>query len=94
MADHMNFTLEPEDFYAIIPGESIEEKAYKRRQIEADGRLAGMEEYALKTKALNYVMDNAMVKRVDDPSVDYVRYGDVSSVVKTAAAEYPEAFGM
>ena len=65
-----------------------------RRQIEADGRLAGMEEYALKTKALNYVMDNAMVKRVDDPSVDYVRYGDVSSVVKTAASEYPEAFGM
>ena len=94
VADHMNFTLEPEDFYAIIPGESIEEKAYKRRQIEADGRLAGMEEYALKTKALNYVMDNAMVKRVDDPSVEYVRYGDVSSVVQSAAAEYPDAFRM
>ena len=94
VADHMNFTLEPEDFYAIIPGDSIEEKASKRRQIEADGRLAGMEEYALKTKALNYVMDNAMVKRVDDPSVEYVRYGDVSSVVQSAAAEYPDAFRM
>lgn len=94
VVDHENFILEAEDFYAIIPGNSIEEKAYKRRQIEADGRLAGMEQYALKTKALKWVMDNAMVKRVDDPSVEYVRYGDVSSEVENAAMQYPEAFGL
>ena len=94
VVDHEDFTLEAEDFYAIIPGNSIEEKAYKRRQIEADGRLAGMEQYALKTKALKFVMDNAMVKRTDDPSVDYVRYGDVSQEVQNAATQYPEAFGM
>lgn len=94
VVDHENFTLEAEDFYAIIPGNSIEEKAYKRRQIEADGRLAGMEEYALKTKALKFVMDNAMVKRCDDPNVEYVRYGDVSQEVQTAAMQHPEAFGL
>ncbi len=94
VVDHENFTLEAEDFYAIIPGDSIEEKAYKRRQIEADGRLAGMEEYALKTKALKFVMDNAMVKRSDDPNLEYVRYGDVSQEVENAAVQFPEAFGL
>ena len=91
-ADHMNYTLEPEDFYAIIPGETIEEKAYKRRQIEADGRLAGMEEYALKTKALKEVMENAMVKRDDDPNLEYARYGDVSNDVLNANKQFPDAF--
>lgn len=91
-ADHMNYTLEPEDFYAIIPGETIEEKAYKRRQIEADGRLAGMEEYALKTKALKDVMENAMIKRDDDPNLEYARYGDISSDVLNANKQFPEAF--
>ncbi len=44
-ADHANYTLEAEDFYAIIPGDSIQDKAYKRRQIEprrtssANGRI-------------------------------------------------------
>ena len=91
-ADHANYTLDAEDFYAIIPGNSIEEKAYKRRQIEADGRLAQMEEYALKTKALKDIMDNAMVKRDDDPSLPYARYGDVSAEVSHAAEQYPEMF--
>lgn len=91
-ADMRNYTLEAEDFYAIIPGNSIEEKAYKRRQIEADGRLAGMEEYARKTKALKEIMENAMVKRVDDPNIEYVRYGDVSSDVLNANKQFPDAF--
>lgn len=91
-ADHMNYTLEAEDFYAIIPGESIEEKAFKRRQIEADGRLAGMEEYALKTKALRDIMENAMIKREDDPNIEYTRYGDVSSDVLEANDKFPDAF--
>lgn len=91
-ADHANYTLEPEDFYAVIPGKSIEEKAYKRRQIEADGRLAGMEDYARKTKALKEVMENAMIKRVDDPSIDYVRYGDVSQDVLNANKQFPDSF--
>ena len=91
-ADMKNYTLEAEDFYAIIPGNSIEEKAYKRRQIEADGRLAGMEDYARKNKALREVMENAMVKRDDDPSLEYVRYGDVSSDVLEANKQFPDAF--
>ena len=61
-AAHMNYTLEPDDFYAIIPGNSIQEKAHKRRQIELEGRLAPMEEYARKTKALREIMENAMIK--------------------------------
>ena len=91
-ADHMGFVLEADDFYAIIPGKTIEEKAFKRRQIEADGRLAMMEEYALKTKALKHVMENAMIKRTDDPSVEYMRYGDVSSDVLNANKQFPDSF--
>ena len=91
-AEKMNYTLEAEDFYAIIPGNTIEEKAYKRRQIEADGRLAGMEDYARKTKALKEIMENAMVKRDDDPSLEYVRYGDVSTDVLNANKQFPDAF--
>ncbi len=91
-ADTKNYTLEAEDFYAIIPGKDIEEKAYKRRQIEADGRLAGMEEYARKTKALKEIMENAMVKREDDPTLEYMRYGDVSADVLKANKQFPDAF--
>ncbi|MDO4501960.1 MAG: hypothetical protein Q4D06_02145 [Coriobacteriia bacterium] len=91
-ADYRGYTLEAEDFYAVIPGNTIEEKAYKRRQIEADGRLAGMEEYALKTKALKEIMENAMIKRVDDPSIEYVRYGDVSKDVLNANKQFPDSF--
>ena len=89
-ANEKNYTLEPEDFYAIIPGESVEEKAYKRRQIEMDGRLPGMESYAKKVKALNEVMDNAMIRRADN--LEYVRYGDVSSNIMDAYNENPESF--
>lgn len=91
-ADYRHYTLDAEDFYAIIPGKTVEEKAYKRRQIEADGRLAGMEEYARKTKALKEIMENAMVKRDDDPNLEYVRYGDVSADVLNANKQFPDAF--
>lgn len=89
-ADKQDYTLEPEDFYAVIPGDTVEEKAYKRRQIEMDGRLAGMEEYAKKVKALNEVMDNAMLRRADN--LEYVRYGDVSTNVMDAVKNNPEGF--
>lgn len=90
-ADHANYTLEPEDFYAVIPGENIQDKAEKRRQIELDGRLPQMEEYALKTKALKDIMANAMIKRNEsDPK--WVRYGDVNEEVAAAASQMPESF--
>lgn len=90
-AQHAGFTLEPEDFYAIIPGESIQDKAEKRRQIELDGRLAQMEEYALKTKALKDVMANAMIKR-NDSDAEWMRYGDVSAEVVNAMNQYPDSY--
>lgn len=90
-ADHAGFKLDAEDFYAIIPGENIQEKAEKRRQIELDGRLAQMEEYALKTKALKEVMENAMIKRKQtDP--EWMRYGDTSQDVLNANKQFPESF--
>lgn len=90
-ATHKGLTLEAEDFYAIIPGNSIQEKAEKRRQIELDGRLAQMEEYALKTKALNEIMQNAMIKR-RKADEEWLRYGDVNPEVLNATENYPEAF--
>ncbi|MCI9130015.1 MAG: hypothetical protein HFJ65_06905 [Eggerthellaceae bacterium] len=90
-ADHANFTLEPEDFYAVIPGESVQEKAEKRRQIELDGRLAQMEEYALKTKALRDVMENAMIKR-NETDTEWLRYGDTNVEVVNAQNQYPDNF--
>ena len=90
-ADHANLKLEAEDFYAIIPGDSIEDKAYKRRQIELDGRLAQMEEYALKTKALKEVMENAMIKR-SEHDTEWLRYGDTSVDVLNANKQFPDAF--
>ena len=90
-ADHANFTLDAEDFYAIIPGESIEDKAYKRKQIELDGRLEQMEEYALKTKALKEVMENAMIKR-RETDTEWMRYGDTSVDVLNANKQFPDAF--
>lgn len=90
-AAHEGLTLEAEDFYAIIPGNDIAEKAEKRRQIELDGRLAQMEEYALKTKALKEVMENAMIKRKkSDP--EWMRYGDTSADVLEANKSFPDAF--
>lgn len=90
-ADHAGYTLEPEDFYAVIPGENIQDKAEKRRQIELDGRLPQMEEYALKTKALRDVMANAMIKR-RDTDAEWVRYGDVSQEVTSAMNQYPDSY--
>lgn len=90
-AEHRGFTLEAEDFYAIIPGNSIQEKAEKRRQIELEGRLAGMEEYALKTKALKEVMENAMIKRRPTDE-EWLRYGDTSVDVLNANKQFPDSF--
>lgn len=89
-AAHFNMTLEPEDFYAII-GNSIQDKAHKRRQIELDGRLSQMEEYALKTKALKDVMENAMIKRRETDE-QWLRYGDASQDVLNANKQFPDSF--
>lgn len=90
-AAYKDMTLDAEDFYAVIPGDSIQEKAEKRRQIELDGRLAQMEEYALKTKALKEIMENAMIKRRKaDP--EWLRYGDTSADVLNANKQFPDAF--
>lgn len=90
-ADHANLTLDAEDFYAIIPGDSIEDKAYKRKQIELDGRLEQMEDYALKTKALKEVMENAMIKR-KETDTEWLRYGDTSKDVLEANKQFPDSF--
>lgn len=90
-AAHNNLTLDAEDFYAIIPGDNIQDKAHKRKQIELEGRLEQMEEYALKTKALKEIMENAMIKRKEtDP--EWLRYGDTSQDVLNANKQFPESF--
>ena len=90
-ADHANYTLSAEDFYEIIPGDSVQDKAYKRRQIELEGRMPQMEEYALKAKALRDVMENAMIKRTPDDK-EWMRYGDTSKDVLDANKQFPDSF--
>lgn len=90
-ADHANYTLSAEDFYEIIPGDSVQDKAYKRRQIELEGRMPQMEEYALKAKALRDVMENAMIKRTPDDK-EWMRYGDTSKDVLDANKQFPDNF--
>ena len=90
-AQHFDLTLDAEDFYAIIPGDNIQDKAYKRRQIELDGRLPQMEEYALKTKALKMIMESAMIKR-RETDTEWLRYGDTAQDVLNANKSMPEAF--
>lgn len=90
-AEHFELKVEPEDFYAIIPGDSIQDKAHKRRQIELDGRLPQMEEYALKTKALKQIMENAMIKR-NEHDAEWLRYGDLSQDVLNANNQFPDSF--
>jgi trigger factor len=90
-AQHFNFTLDAEDFYAIIPGDNIQDKAHKRKQIELEGRLPQMEEYALKTKALKEIMENAMIKRKATDE-EWLRYGDTSVDVLDANKQFPDSF--
>lgn len=90
-AQHFGLTLEAEDFYAIIPGDNIQDKARKRRQIELEGRLEQMEQYALKTKALKQVMENAMIKRKPTDE-QWLRYGDTSADVLNANKQFPDSF--
>lgn len=90
-AAYRNYTIEAEDLYEVIPGENIQDKAYKRQQIELDGRLAQMEEYALKTKALKEIMENAMIKR-KEYDAEWLRYGDTSADVMSANKQFPDAF--
>ncbi len=90
-AQYRDYTLDAEDFYAIIPGDNIQDKAYKRQQIELEGRLAQMEDYARKTKALKEVMENAMIKR-SEYDEEWLRYGDTSSEVIQASNQYPDNF--
>ena len=90
-AQHEGLKLEAEDFYAIIPGDDIQDKARKRKQIELDGRLAQMEDYALKTKALKQVMENAMIKR-RATDTEWLRYGDTSADVLNANKQFPDSF--
>ena len=82
-AAYRNYTLTAEDFYEVIPGESVQDKAYKRQQIEREGRLAQMEEYAL--------MENAMIKRRAHDA-EWLRYGDTSADVLNANKQFPDAF--
>lgn len=90
-AQHAGLKLEAEDFYAIIPGDSIQDKAHKRKQIELDGRLPQMESYALKTKALKQVMEDAMIKR-KPTDTEWLRYGDTSADVLNANKQFPDSF--
>lgn len=90
-AQHAGLTLEAEDFYAIIPGDDIQDKARKRKQIELEGRLEQMEEYALKTKALKEIMQNAMIKRKATDE-KWLRYGDTSADVLNANKQFPDSF--
>lgn len=90
-ADYRGYVLQAEDFYEVIPGDSIQDKAYKRQQIEREGRLAQMEEYALKTKALKEIMENAMIKR-RATDTEWLRYGDTSADVLNANKQFPDAF--
>ena len=90
-AQHFDLTLSAEDFYAIIPGDNIQDKAYKRKQIELDGRLPQMEEYALKTKALKMIMEDAMIKRKETDE-EWLRYGDTSADVLNANKQFPDSF--
>ena len=90
-AQHAGLTLEAEDFYAIIPGDDIQDKARKRKQIELEGRLAQMEEYALKTKALKEAMENAMIKRRETDE-EWLRYGDTSVDVLNANKQFSDSF--
>lgn len=90
-AQHFDLTLDAEDFYAIIPGDNIQDKAHKRQQIELDGRLPQMEEYALKTKALKEIMENAMIKR-KSTDTEWLRYGDASADVLNANKQFPDSF--
>ncbi|MDO4290829.1 MAG: hypothetical protein Q4C41_06340 [Eggerthellaceae bacterium] len=90
-AQHRGYTLDAEDFYAIIPGDDIQDKAYKRQQIEREGRLEDMEIYALKTKALKEVMENAMIKR-KPTDAEWLRYGDTSADVLNANKQFPDSF--
>ena len=89
-AEHEKLTVESEDLYAVIPGDSIEEKARTRRQIEMNGGLAGLEAYALKVKAMRQVVDGAYVKRSEYG--EYVRFGDISAEVTEALQQNPESF--
>lgn len=90
-AQHLNLTLSAEDFYAIIPGDNIQDKAHKRKQIELEGRLPQMETYALKTKALKEIMENAMIKRKATDE-EWLRYGDTSADVLNANKQFPDNF--
>ena len=50
-----------------------------------------MEEYALKTKALKDVMENAMIKR-SEHDAEWLRYGDTSTDVLNANKQFPDNF--
>ena len=50
-----------------------------------------MEEYALKTKALKEVMENAMIKRRETDE-EWLRYGDTSVDVLNANKQFPDSF--
>ncbi len=90
-ADHAAYTLEAEDFYAIIPGDNVQDKAYKRQQLELQGQMPQMEDYARKTKALKEIMENAMIKR-KETDTEWMRYGDTSTDVLKANQQFPDNF--
>ena len=50
-----------------------------------------MESYALKTKALKQVMEDAMIKR-KPTDTEWLRYGDTSADVLNANKQFPDSF--
>ena len=87
-AAHEGLTLTPDDIYHVIPGNSNEEKLETRKRIEANGGMAGLEEYALKVKAMDMLVESAFVKRSEYS--EYVRLSDVSPKVTEMLESNPD----
>lgn len=87
-AEHEGLKLESEDIYHVIPGDSMEEKLETRRKVEQNGGMAGLEEYALKVKAMELIVKNAFIKRTEYG--EFLRFSDLNSEVAQYINENPD----
>lgn len=87
-AEHEGLTLDSDDIYKVIPGDTREEKLETRRKVEANGGMAGLEQYALKVKAMEEIMKQAFVKRSEYG--EYVRFTDVNPEVAQFMKDNPD----
>jgi len=87
-AEHTGLKLEGDDIYRCIPGDSMDEKLKIRQRVEQNGGMAGLEEYALKVKAMDLIMKDAWVKRKEYG--EYVRFSEVNSEVADAIRNNPD----